>query len=106
MPALRTIIRRLLPAAFSALILAAGGWLWADKVDLAAVAEKLANMEPLFAAVSLTAWLAFSPVNAYRLKRVSGWVAGARVPYFSVLRVTCIGTFIAAAAPLGVLGDA
>jgi hypothetical protein len=87
------------------MVLGGAAWLWRDRIDLQVIGGKLASADPLAAALAFVLLLAFSPVNAYRLKSVAGWVAGVCLPYAALLRVTCIGYFVAAAAPVGLLGD-
>jgi hypothetical protein len=98
-------LSRALPAVLSALVLAAAAWLWRDRIDLEIIGGRLASVDPLVACLAFALLLAFSPVNAYRLKCVAAWVAGARLPYPALLRVTCIGYFVAATMPIGLLGD-
>jgi hypothetical protein len=90
----------------SALVLAGALWLWWDRIDVQAIGGRLASVDPLVASVAFILLLAFSPVNAYRLKSVAAWVAGTRLPYAALLRVTCVGYFVAATLPIGLLGDA
>lgn len=104
--ALATASRHALPAILSALVLLGAAWVWRDRIDLAVVGGRLASVDPLVAAAALALYLAFSPLNAHRLKAVTFWATGVRLPYLALLRVTCIGQFVAAAAPIGLLGDA
>jgi hypothetical protein len=94
-----------MPAILSGLLLLGLAWLWADRVDLQIIAGKLASVDRLVASLAFVLLLAFSPFNAYRLKSVAAWVAGARLSYPALVRITCIGHFVAAAAPIGLLGD-
>jgi len=89
----------------SGLLLAGVAWLCAGRIDLQIIGGKLASVDPLVASLAFVLLLAFSPFNAYRLKSVAAWVAGARLSYLALVRVTCIGYFVAAAAPIGLLGD-
>jgi hypothetical protein len=86
-------------------VLLGAAWLWRDSIDLAAVGGRLASIDPLIAGLALLLYLGFSPLNAGRLKSVAFWAAGVRLPFLALLRVTCIGHFVAAAAPIGLLGD-
>jgi hypothetical protein len=98
--------RRGLPAILSALVLAGAAWMWRDRIDLQVIGGRLASVDPLVASLTFVLLLAFSPLNAYRLKSVAAWVAGTRVSYAALLRVTCIGYFVAATLPIGLVGDA
>jgi hypothetical protein len=100
-----SVIRGNAAAIVSVLVLVVGAWMWADKIDIGLILDKLANIDPFLAVLAFLAWLSFSPLNAYRLKCMVGWVAGSHVPYFLLLRLTCIGYFVAATGPLGLLGD-
>ena len=99
-------MKRALPTVLSVLVLAAAAWLWRDRIDLGTVGGRLARLDPALAALALALYLSFSPLNAARLKSVAGWVADASLPYLALLRVTCIGQFVAVVAPVGLLGDA
>lgn len=99
-------MKRALPALVSAIVLLGAVWLWRDRIDLAAVGGRLAAIDPLIAGFALALYVGFSPLNAWRLKLVSAWAAGTRAPYLALLRLTCIGYFVAVASPIGLLGDA
>ena len=99
-------LRNSAPAILSLAVLAGGVWLWSDKLDVAAIVNKLAGANPVPAIFSLVCALAFSPLNACRLGYITRLIAGLKLPYWGLLRVTCIGQFVTATAPMGLIGDA
>jgi uncharacterized membrane protein YbhN (UPF0104 family) len=101
---------RSLAIVFSMLLVLAGGVLMYRRIEWSEIVAILLNQnwKWLFAAVVIY-WVQF-PINSYRLALVCRWLRGAGFPgvppFKFILRVTLSASFIAVAAPVGIIADA
>ena len=91
-------------------LLAAGIALVYRRVNWHDVAAVWTNLDPKFLALAAVAYWLQYPVNSIRLQRVILWATG-RLPSNApplrfLFKLTCSSGFVAAAAPLGLAGDA
>ena len=106
----RRIPYRALSLIVSSILLAVGVAVVYHRVNWREVTALWSNLDPLlFALACVLYWLQF-PLNSIRLQRVVLWASGhpAREspPLGFLFRVTCSSGFVAAAAPIGLAGDA
>lgn len=101
---------RLLSLVASGALLVLGGALAYRRINWHDVAAVWTNLDPkLLALAAVAYWLQY-PVNSIRLQRVILWVTE-RVPSNALslrllFKLTCSSGFVAAAAPIGLAGDA
>ena len=107
---LRRIPYRVLSLVVSAILLAAGIAVVSQRVNWRDMVAVWSNLDlKLVALACLAYWLQY-PVNSIRLQRVTLW-ATSRVPreippFRFFFKLTCSAGFVAAAAPIGLAGDA
>ena len=107
---LRRVPYRALSLIVSGILLALGIAVVYQRVNWRDIAAVWGNLDPMLVAFAcLVYWLQY-PLNSIRLQRVILWASGHpphEVPPFRFLfKVTCSSGFIAAAAPIGLAGDA
>lgn len=107
---LRRIPYRTLSLVVSGILLALGIAVVYQRVNWRDIAAVWSNLDPmLFAFACLVYWLQY-PLNSIRLQRVILWAGGHsphEIPPLQFLfKVTCSSGFVAAAAPIGLAGDA
>lgn len=102
---------RLVSLVTSGALLALGGALVYRRVNWHDIAAVWTNLDPkLLALAAVAYWLQY-PVNSIRLQRVILWTterlpSNAALPFRFVFRLTSSSSFVAAAAPIGMAGDA
>lgn len=101
---------RLLSFLLSLVLLAAGIAAVYRQIDWRSVAEVWTKLDLMLVMLAVGLYWTQSPVNALRIERIIHWVTGRpsrELPPFAFLfRMTCIAAFVAAAAPIGLAGDA
>ena len=107
---LRRVPYRVLSLIVSGVLLALGVAVVYQRVNWRDIAAVWSTLDPKFVALAcIVYWLQY-PINAVRLQRVILWATGRLprdVPAFRFLfRLTCSSGFVAAAAPIGLAGDA
>lgn len=107
---LRRIPYRALSLVVSAILLALGIVVVYQRVNWRDVASVWSNLDPTLVALACVVyWLQF-PLNSVRLQRVILWASGRAPneipPLRFLFKVTCSSGFVAAAAPIGLAGDA
>jgi uncharacterized membrane protein YbhN (UPF0104 family) len=110
----RTLLRRIpyraLSIVVSGVLLVLGIAVVYQRVNWREITTVWSNLDPmLFASACVVYWLQY-PLNSIRLQRVILWASGhapSAIPSLGFLfKVTCSSGFVAAAAPIGLAGDA
>jgi uncharacterized membrane protein YbhN (UPF0104 family) len=101
---------RLLSLLISAALLAVGGWILGHRIDWRDAISIWTNLDPVLVVGAMVLYWLQHPLNAYRFQRVMLWTTGrppSELPSFGFLfKLTCGAAFVAAAAPVGLAGDA
>ena len=100
---------RVLGVALSALLLVIGAAVLYERIMWTEVIAIWLRLDTTwFLAATAVYWLQY-PTNSVRLQLVISWIkrlaVSAAVPFKLVFRLTCVSGFVAAAAPIGLVGD-
>jgi len=106
----RRIPYRALSLAASLVLLALGIAVMHQRVNWRDVAAVWGNLNPILVALACVIYWLQYPLNSIRLQRVILWATGCSAhdiaPLRFLFKVTCSSGFVAAAAPIGLAGDA
>lgn len=101
---------RLLSLLVSGLLLAAGIAIVYHRLDWRDIAAVWTRLDPTLIAVAVVVYWLQYPMSSFRLHRVILWVTGRSAsdapPFRFIFRVVSSAGFVAAAAPIGLAGDA